>query len=84
MYIFFRQWSKKYPICVILNEGEKIQVIEKESGLLEKKQSDSQSEKKSNVEDSIDNTSPEKKKKFIWKKKEKRYFIYTLIKKIYP
>ncbi|XP_038212158.1 testis-expressed protein 2 isoform X2 [Zerene cesonia] len=69
-----RQWSKKYPICIILNEKEKIQVLEKENSTekkiaesLEKKSKESPLE----VESTETNTSPERKKKFIWRRREK-------------
>ncbi|XP_045535511.1 testis-expressed protein 2 [Papilio machaon] len=72
-----RQWSKKYPICIILNEKEKIQVLEKENATVEKKLAES-SEKKTKeqipaheTESTETNTSPEKKKKFIWRRREK-------------
>ncbi|XP_050670951.1 testis-expressed protein 2 isoform X2 [Leptidea sinapis] len=68
-----RQWSKKYPICIILSEKEKIQVLEKESSI-EKKMPDSVDKKKESmleVECAETNTSPEKKKKFIWRRREK-------------
>ncbi|XP_045448409.1 testis-expressed protein 2 [Melitaea cinxia] len=70
-----RQWSKKYPICIILNEKEKIQVLEKENTSTERKMSESMDKKGKEVPqetESIEtNTSPEKKKKFIWRRKEK-------------
>ncbi|XP_045497711.1 testis-expressed protein 2 isoform X1 [Colias croceus] len=69
-----RQWSKKYPICIILSEKEKIQVLEKENSTekkiaesLEKKSKESPLE----VESTETNTSPERKKKFIWRRREK-------------
>lgn len=72
-----RQWSKKYPICIILNEKEKIQVLEKENTAAEKKV-EGASDKKSKeqqlqheVESIETNTSPEKKRKFIWRRREK-------------
>lgn len=76
--IFCRQWSKKYPICIILNEKEKIQVLEKESLTAERRISELiNSEKKKDqlqheVESTETNTSPEKKKKFVWRRREKR------------
>ncbi|GBP65199.1 Testis-expressed protein 2 [Eumeta japonica] len=71
-----RHWSKKYPICIVLSEKEKIQVLEKEPKTPEKKQSDVPVETKSKeqveqIDTSEANTSPEKKKKFVWRKKEK-------------
>ncbi|XP_053608134.1 testis-expressed protein 2 isoform X2 [Plodia interpunctella] len=71
-----RQWSKKYPICIILSESEKIQVLEKETGLGDKKPSESVTDKKSKeqqheVETVETNTSPEKKRKFVWRRREK-------------
>lgn len=67
-----RQWSKKYPICIILNENETIQVLEKEN-LPEKKPGEaSESKKKEQESETTEtNTSPEKKKRFVWRKKEK-------------
>ncbi|XP_068631680.1 testis-expressed protein 2 [Battus philenor] len=72
-----RQWSKKYPICIILNEKEKIQVLEKEMTPIEKKIMET-AEKKGKEqqlphesESAETNTSPEKKKKFIWRRREK-------------
>ncbi|CAH2106536.1 unnamed protein product [Euphydryas editha] len=70
-----RQWSKKYPICIILNEKEKIQVLEKENISAERKMSESLDKKSKELphetESTETNTSPEKKKKFIWRRKEK-------------
>ncbi|XP_075973368.1 testis-expressed protein 2 isoform X2 [Anticarsia gemmatalis] len=68
-----RQWSKKYPICVVLNEKEKIQVLEKECAPLEKKTPESPSEKKKEQHEmeTETNVSPEKKKKFVWRRREK-------------
>lgn len=69
-----RQWSKKYPICVILNEKEKIQVLEKETTASERKTSDAANEKKKETpetESAETNTSPEKKRKFVWRRREK-------------
>ncbi|XP_013143593.1 PREDICTED: uncharacterized protein LOC106107325 isoform X2 [Papilio polytes] len=72
-----RQWSKKYPICIILNEKEKIQVLEKENAPVEKKIVDSPEKKTKEqipaheTESTETNTSPEKKKKFIWRRREK-------------
>ncbi|KAM3964562.1 testis-expressed protein 2 [Aphomia sociella] len=73
-----RQWSKKYPICIILNEKEKIQVLEKENMAAEKKISEGASDKKNKdqqlqheVESIETNTSPEKKRKFVWRRREK-------------
>ncbi|CAH2037700.1 unnamed protein product, partial [Iphiclides podalirius] len=72
-----RQWSKKYPICVILNEKEKIQVLEKESAAVEKKISEStdkrgkETQPANDTESAEANTSPEKKKKFVWRRREK-------------
>ncbi|XP_045772138.1 testis-expressed protein 2 [Maniola jurtina] len=69
-----RQWSKKYPICVILDEREKIQVLEKESTADKKlpetgeKKSKDQPQETESIET---NTSPEKKKKFVWRRREK-------------
>ncbi|XP_059045363.1 testis-expressed protein 2 isoform X2 [Achroia grisella] len=70
-----RQWSKKYPICIILNEKEKIQVLEKENA---EKKAEGGSDKKSKDQqiqhevESIDtNTSPEKKRKFVWRRRDK-------------
>ncbi|CAG9584467.1 unnamed protein product [Danaus chrysippus] len=67
-----RQWSKKYPICIILNEKEKIQVLEKENT---DKKSDAQEKKNKDVPAEVEsaetNTTPEKKRKFVWRKKEK-------------
>lgn len=75
----FRHWSKKYPICIILNENEKIQVLEKESAPSDKKGDVNRpDEKKKHAESSHDvestetNTSPEKKKKFVWRRRDKR------------
>lgn len=74
----FRHWSKKYPICIILNESEKIQVLEKEISPSEKKDPNRPDEKKKQAESSHDvestetNTSPEKKKKFVWRRRDKR------------
>ncbi|XP_047995603.1 testis-expressed protein 2 isoform X2 [Leguminivora glycinivorella] len=67
-----RQWSKKYPICIALNENETIQVLEKEN-LPEKKPGDvSESKKKEQESETTETTtSPEKKKRFVWRKKEK-------------
>ncbi|CAK1547090.1 unnamed protein product [Leptosia nina] len=68
-----RQWSKKYPICIILSEKEKIQVLEKENSVekkiaeLDKKNKDSPLE----TESAETNTSPERKKKFVWRRREK-------------
>ncbi|XP_072932096.1 testis-expressed protein 2-like isoform X2 [Epargyreus clarus] len=71
-----RQWSKKYPICVILSEKEKIQVLEKENlAAAEKKTSESldkkSKEQQHEVESAETNTSPEKKRKFVWRRREK-------------
>ncbi|XP_049868978.1 testis-expressed protein 2 isoform X2 [Pectinophora gossypiella] len=70
-----RQWSKKYPICVILNENEKIQVLEKESSAPDKKSDSSEKKKEQqsqhDTESAETNTSPEKKKKFVWRRREK-------------
>lgn len=68
-----RQWSKKYPICVVLNEKETIQVLEKESSSTEKKIPETPSEKKKEQHEmeTETNASPEKKKKFVWRRKEK-------------
>lgn len=72
-----RQWSKKYPICIILNEKEKIQVLEKENAGAERRASEAVVEKKKEqqlqqeVESTETNTSPEKKKKFVWRRREK-------------
>ncbi|XP_039754159.1 testis-expressed protein 2 [Pararge aegeria] len=69
-----RQWSKKYPICVILNEKEKIQVLEKES-TVEKKIAESMDKKSKDQSQEMEspeiNASPEKKKKFVWRRREK-------------
>ncbi|XP_063618771.1 testis-expressed protein 2 isoform X1 [Cydia splendana] len=67
-----RQWSKKYPICITLNENETIQVLEKEN-LLDKKSGEaSESKKKEQESETTEtNTTPEKKKRFVWRKKEK-------------
>lgn len=64
-----RQWSKKYPICVILDEKETIQVLERENGADKK----DYNEKKYIIEPDTSeiNASPEKKKKFTWRKREK-------------
>ncbi|XP_026317528.1 testis-expressed protein 2 isoform X2 [Hyposmocoma kahamanoa] len=74
-----RHWSKKYPICIILNENEKIQVLEKETAPSERKSDLNRSdEKKKQAESSHDvestetNTSPEKKRKFVWRRRDKR------------
>ncbi|CAH0397973.1 unnamed protein product [Chilo suppressalis] len=70
-----RQWSKKYPICVVLNERESIQVLEKENMEAERKLSDAVANKKGKetpeVETAETNTSPEKKRKFVWRRREK-------------
>nr|XP_026488194.1 testis-expressed protein 2 isoform X1 [Vanessa tameamea] len=70
-----RQWSKKYPICIILNEKEKIQVLEKENTQAERKLSETLEKKNKELpletESTETNTSPEKKRKFIWRRKEK-------------
>ncbi|XP_060802746.1 testis-expressed protein 2 isoform X2 [Amyelois transitella] len=71
-----RQWSKKYPICIILSESEKIQVLEKENGLGDKRNSEQVTDKNSKeqpheMETAETNTSPEKKRKFIWRRREK-------------
>ncbi|CAH0579106.1 unnamed protein product [Chrysodeixis includens] len=68
-----RQWSKKYPICIILNDKEKIQVLEKESSATDKKATESQAEKKKEQHEMETETSvsPEKKKKFVWRRREK-------------
>nr|CAB3515735.1 unnamed protein product [Spodoptera littoralis] len=73
-----RQWSKKYPICVILSDKEKIQVLEKESSTADKKATEaSSSEKKKEPQqpqhemETETSTSPEKKRKFVWRKREK-------------
>ncbi|XP_041977923.1 testis-expressed protein 2 [Aricia agestis] len=68
-----RQWSKKYPICIILSEKEKIQVLEKESSTSEKKSELDKKIKEVLPEAEINdvNTSPEKKKKFVWRRREK-------------
>ncbi|XP_052740221.1 testis-expressed protein 2 [Bicyclus anynana] len=69
-----RQWSKKYPICVILNEREKIQVLEKENAI-EKKTAESTDKKSKDQSQEMDipeiNASPEKKKKFVWRRRER-------------
>ncbi|XP_045525738.1 testis-expressed protein 2 isoform X1 [Pieris brassicae] len=68
-----RQWSKKYPICIILNEKEKIQVLEKENSI-EKKVADMDKKSKEatlETESAETNTSPERKKKFVWRRREK-------------
>nr|XP_049700004.1 testis-expressed protein 2 isoform X1 [Helicoverpa armigera]XP_049700005.1 testis-expressed protein 2 isoform X1 [Helicoverpa armigera] len=69
-----RQWSKKYPICIILNEKEKIQVLEKETSVSDKKAAEVPSEKKKEQhqhEETETNTSPEKRRKFVWRRREK-------------
>ncbi|KAL4709963.1 hypothetical protein ACJJTC_003926 [Scirpophaga incertulas] len=70
-----RQWSKKYPICIVLNEKERIQVLEKENTDADRKQCDPSTSKKwkeqPDTESAETNTSPEKKKKFVWRRKEK-------------
>ncbi|CAH0719469.1 unnamed protein product, partial [Brenthis ino] len=70
-----RQWSKKYPICIILSEKEKIQVLEKENTSSERKSSESLERKSKELpletESTETNTSPEKKKKFVWRRREK-------------
>ncbi|CAK1595981.1 unnamed protein product [Parnassius mnemosyne] len=71
-----RQWSKKYPICIILNEEEKIQVLEKENPITEKKIAETEKKTKEQqplheTESAETNTSPEKKKKFVWRRREK-------------
>ncbi|XP_073945152.1 uncharacterized protein isoform X2 [Choristoneura fumiferana] len=73
-----RQWSKKYPICIVLNEKEKIQVLERENiSATEKKigESSSDGKKKEQLQQESEstetNTSPEKKKKFVWRRREK-------------
>ncbi|CAG9786258.1 unnamed protein product [Diatraea saccharalis] len=70
-----RQWSKKYPICVVLNERESIQVLEKENIEAERKLSEATANKKGKetpeVESTETNTSPEKRRKFVWRRREK-------------
>ncbi|KAJ8730201.1 hypothetical protein PYW07_017239 [Mythimna separata] len=74
-----RQWSKKYPICVVLNDNEKIQVLEKETFTAEKRAAEIPSEKKREQHEmetetntsSNSNTSPEKRRKFVWRRREK-------------
>ncbi|KAJ0177113.1 hypothetical protein K1T71_007122 [Dendrolimus kikuchii] len=72
-----RQWSKKYPICIVLNEKETIQVLEKESIAAERRISDvvTTDKKKEQLQHEVEtaetNTSPEKKKKFVWRRREK-------------
>ncbi|CAH0701302.1 unnamed protein product [Spodoptera exigua] len=73
-----RQWSKKYPICIILSDKEKIQVLEKENSSAEKKTTEATpSEKKKEPQqpqhemETETNTSPEKKRKFVWRRREK-------------
>lgn len=72
-----RLWSKKYPICIILNDNEKIQVLEKESSTQDKRATETDKLKKEHLshetESTETNTSPEKKKKFVWRRREKRY-----------
>ncbi|KAJ8728044.1 hypothetical protein PYW08_016429 [Mythimna loreyi] len=74
-----RQWSKKYPICVVLSDNEKIQVLEKETFTAEKRvpeyplekkkeQHEMETETSSNINS---NTSPEKRRKFVWRRREK-------------
>ncbi|XP_063824841.1 testis-expressed protein 2 isoform X2 [Ostrinia nubilalis] len=69
-----RQWSKKYPICIVLNEKEKIQVLEKENVEAERKTAEAtnrKSKEQPEVESTETNTSPEKKRKFVWRRREK-------------
>lgn len=71
-----RQWSKKYPICIVLHEKEKIQVLEKENMETERKASEATAYKKNKdqqheVESTETNTSPEKRRKFVWRRREK-------------
>ncbi|XP_035432519.2 testis-expressed protein 2 isoform X2 [Spodoptera frugiperda] len=73
-----RQWSKKYPICIILSDKEKIQVLEKESSTAEKKATEATpSEKKKEPQqpqhemETETSTSPEKKRKFVWRRRDK-------------
>lgn len=73
MFPYCRQWSKKYPICVILSDNEKIQVLEKETSV-EKKPTETTLEKKKELHEmeTETNASPEKKRKFVWRRREKR------------
>lgn len=76
-----RQWSKKYPICVVLGENESIRVLEKDSSTERRPSEQGSPEKKresltTEVESTETNTSPEKKKKFVWRRREKRYHTY--------
>ncbi|KAH9630737.1 hypothetical protein HF086_010678 [Spodoptera exigua] len=74
-----RQWSKKYPICIILSDKEKIQVLEKENSSAEKKTTEATpSEKKKEPQqpqhemEAETNTSPEKKNASLCGGDEKR------------
>lgn len=52
-------------------------MLEKETVVPDRKQSETQTERKTPVETESTETntySPEKKKKFVWRKREKRYF----------
>ncbi|XP_048482601.1 testis-expressed protein 2 isoform X1 [Plutella xylostella] len=81
-----RQWSKKYPICVILSENEKIEVLEKETPpaaaeTKDKKSAEATPDKKKDVPDvesaETNTASPEKKKKFVWRKRDKSVNSHT-------
>lgn len=64
---------------MILNEKEKIQVLEKEFITpSEKKVAEAPSEKKKEQHEmeTETNVSPEKKKKFVWRRREKRYNVF--------
>lgn len=81
-----RQWSKKYPICIILSDKEKIQVLEKESSTAEKKATEATpSEKKKEPQqpqhemETETSTSPEKKRKFVWRRRDKRFVVHLYI-----
>lgn len=67
---------------MILNEKEKIQVLEKESAAdkkisetVDKKSKDHSQE----MENTDTNTSPEKKRKFVWRRREKRFVMSYFI-----
>lgn len=61
---------------MILNEKEKIQVLEKESAA-DKKLAETADRKSKDqaqeMENTDTNTSPEKKRKFVWRRREKRF-----------
>lgn len=67
---------------MILNEKEKIQVLEKESAA-DKKTSETVDKKSKDqsqeMENTDTNTSPEKKRKFVWRRREKRFVMSYFI-----